>query len=71
MDKLNKMFEAVVEKTVGRFLPEVNADASCTEETVFHGCCAGGAHASYTILCRNSNGHIVWQRYHCDGLCPV
>ncbi|MCZ7673689.1 MAG: hypothetical protein M5U34_44550 [Chloroflexi bacterium] len=39
MEKLNKIVEAVVEKTVGRFLPEVEAKASgCHWD---YGCCEG------------------------------
>jgi hypothetical protein len=39
MDKLNKIVEMVVEKTVGRFLPEVEAEAGCQD--VPAGCCSG------------------------------
>lgn len=68
MDKLNKMVEAVVEKTVGRFLPEVEAKAGCSWE--YQGCCAGNQ-AKNQYICRNPDGSV----YHygtttCTGLCP-
>ena len=39
MDKLNKIVEMVVEKTIGRFLPEVEAEAGCQDVPL--GCCSG------------------------------
>jgi len=63
MEKLNKIVEAVVEKAVGRFLPQVQTKAGCVD--YFTGCCgASNNQASFT---RNCNGHLT---YHCVGLCP-
>lgn len=64
MDKLNKMFEAVVEKTVGRFLPEVKAEATCSSWE-FDGCC-GSNQTRFKRYCPGQGFE-----YMCTGLCPA
>lgn len=63
MEKLNKMIEIVVEKTVGRFLPEVEAKAGCT--FILLGCC-GSNQAEFLEKCDS----WPYYTYYCQGVCP-
>lgn len=65
MDKLKKIVEAVVEKTVGRFLPEVEAEAGCHD--VPAGCCYGAQQRQrYEHWCDG-----VLQYYWCGAVVPA
>jgi len=66
MEKLNKIVEAVVEKTVGRFLPEVEAKASgCHWD---YGCCEGGSKLLTYQVC-DTLPYI--RNITCAGACPA
>lgn len=66
MKKLNKLVEAVVEKTVGRFLPEVEAEATCSSWE-FVGCCGpGNSQARSRRYCPGQGFEYI-----CTGLCPA
>jgi len=54
MEKLNKFVEVIVEKTVGRFLPEVEAKAGCYWQNTF-------------ACCNYPNSSNSTQHYICNG----
>lgn len=67
MFKLRSMMEDVAEKLFGRFLPEVEAQASNCPTYHFNGCC--GPQFSMASV------NIIWcdgtQSPDCTGICPI
>jgi hypothetical protein len=77
MLKLRSMMEDVAEKLLGRFLPQIEAEAMCSyweERNVYTGCCPSDA-CGYLVQKRECNPCVGWcgewqnSHYVCWGRC--